>query len=512
MTHRVQLIALVALLLVGGIASVLYKHFALGFPINPAELETVWTVEAKISFRGNGDPITVRLRLPDSVRPPITTAEPLQGDYRFSIMDQDGMRLARWRADGSTEEQVLRLRFTDKPDQHPAPDAPESDPQFTDLPEALASEADALLAQLIDDELSHEAVVARVLTTVNVANNSSVLALLGSDRSRLAKVNLAVDLLRRSGVHAQPVRAIQLLDDGSRSQPLRNLLEIYDNTQERWRLWDDREAKPLSRSKVLIFGREGEPLLDVFGGSNSTIQFASLREQRGAFQAAVDEGRLQNNVLVDFSIYSLPLADQSAFKLLLLIPVGAMVVVLLRNIVGIRTSGTFMPVLIAMAFQQTTLLTGLILFVVVVGMGLLVRSYLSRLNLLLVPRIAAVLVTVIIIYAAIGISSYKMGLDWGLKVTFFPMIILSWTIERMSILWEEEGPREVLIQGGGSLITAVLAYLLMSNRLMGDILFLYPELLLVVLAIVIMLGRYSGYRLTELRRFEPMERYLSEHR
>ncbi len=56
-----------------------------------------------------------------------------------------------------------------------------------------------------------------------------------------------------------------------------------------------------------------------------------------------------------------------------------------------------------------------------------------------------------------------MGLSAGLTVTFFPMIILAWTIERMSILWEEEGPKQVLIQGGGSLLTAVLAFLAMNN-------------------------------------------------
>jgi hypothetical protein len=503
MTHRMQLIVLVTVLLLAGIASVLYKHYALGFPINPAEVETVWTVEARIAFKGNGDPITVRLRLPDSVRPPITTAQPREGDYRFSIIEQDGQRLARWRADGSLGEQVLRLRFTDNPDQHRSGLPGVLNPP-TELPEALSSEAQGLVAQLQTNQPTHAQLVARTLNLVNVGNDPTVLLLLGSDRSRLAKVNLAVDLLRRAGVPAQVVRGVELMDN-ARNQSLRSLLEVHDG--ERWHIWDDREAKRLPHRQVLILGREGEPMLDVFGGTNSSIQFATLREQRGAFQAAVDAGRLQSNVLVDFSIYSLPLADQSAFKLLLMIPIGALVVVLLRNIVGLRTSGTFMPVLIALAFQQTTLLVGVMLFLVVVGIGLLARSYLSRLNLLLVPRIAAVLVTVIVIYGAIGIVSHKLGMDAGLRVMLFPMVILSWTIERMSILWEEDGPREVFIQGGGSLITAVLAYLLMSNRLLGDILFLYPELLLVVLAIVIMLGRYSGYRLTELRRFEPMERY-----
>ena len=142
----------------------------------------------------------------------------------------------------------------------------------------------------------------------------------------------------------------------------------------------------------------------------------------------------------------------------------------------------------------------------VVGVGLIMRSYLSRLNLLLVPRIASVLVFVIIIYAAIGILSFKMGWDWGLKVTFFPMIILSWTIERMSILWDEEGGHEVFIQSVGSLLTASLAYLLMSNSTIADTIFLFPEILLIVLAVIIAIGSYSGYRLSDLRRFEPMER------
>ena len=68
-----------------------------------------------------------------------------------------------------------------------------------------------------------------------------------------------------------------------------------------------------------------------------------LREQRAAFLNAVENAQNQHSVLVDFSIYSLPVAQQSTFKLLLLMPLGALVVVILRNLVGLRTSGTFMP-------------------------------------------------------------------------------------------------------------------------------------------------------------------------
>ncbi len=204
------------------------------------------------------------------------------------------------------------------------------------------------------------------------------------------------------------------------------------------------------------------------------------------------------------SLYNLPIAEQGMFKLIMLLPVGALVVVLLRVLIGIRTSGTFMPILIALAFLQTELLPGLVSFISVIAVGLFIRSYLSQLNLLLVARIATLVILVIAIISLFSIISYRLGLIQGLTITFFPMIILAWTIERMSIIWEEEGPKEVFIQGGGSLLVAVLAYQLMSLDVVEHLAFNFPEVHLVTLALILLVGRYTGYRLLELRRFSQM--------
>jgi hypothetical protein len=75
----------------------------------------------------------------------------------------------------------------------------------------------------------------------------------------------------------------------------------------------------------------------------------------------------------------------------------------------------------------------------------------------------------------------------------------------MSILWEEEGLREVFIQGGGSLLVAVLTYLVMMSRIAQHLTFNFPELLLVVLGIILVVGQYTGYRLTELYRFRHLQ-------
>ncbi|TVQ72940.1 MAG: gonadoliberin III, partial [Oceanospirillales bacterium] len=173
-------------------------------------------------------------------------------------------------------------------------------------------------------------------------------------------------------------------------------------------------------------------------------------------------------------------------------------------LIGLKTSGTFMPILIALAFLQTSLGLGLISFISIVAMGLVIRTWLSRLNLLLVSRIATLVVLVVFLVSLLSLVGYQLGFSTGMTITFFPMIIIAWTIERMSILWEEEGPKEVLVQGGGSLFVAVLAYLVMQLPVLGHLTFNFPELNFVILAVIMLMGQYTGYKLSELRRFRAM--------
>jgi len=254
---------------------------------------------------------------------------------------------------------------------------------------------------------------------------------------------------------------------------------------------------------LLLWEAAGEAVLEVEGAVNSRVTFSMLSHYQPALVPDLRD-QFHDETLLNFSIHSLPLEEQALFQTILLIPIGALVVVLLRILVGIKTSGTFMPVLIALAFIQTSLVTGLIGFLLIVAVGLVIRSYLSYLNLLLVARVTAVIITVIGIISLFSVLSYRFGLNAGLTITFFPMIILSWTIERMSIIWEEEGPKQVLVQGGGSLLTAVLAYLAMNNPLIRHLTFNFLGVQLVLMALILLLGNYTGYRLLELRRFKPM--------
>ena len=308
-------------------------------------------------------------------------------------------------------------------------------------------------------------------------------------------------ILALAGVPARVVHGIALKEQKERL-PVVHWLEIYN--KKWWQAIDPVTGAPGIPDNYLAWWRGPLPMARLTGGSDLHVTLSVTRELEAAINTAVVRGQIKKPLLLKFSLLSLPIHSQQVYRILLMVPVGGFLLVILRNIIGISTFGTFMPVLIALAFRETQLLWGIVFFSSLVALGLTIRFYLDRLKLLLVPRLAAVLIVVVILMALMSIFTNRLGIERGLSVALFPMVILTMTIERMSIVWEERGPYEAIKQGLGSLLAAALAYLVMHNREVQHLFFVFPELLLVLLAATLLLGRYSGYRLVELLRFKVL--------
>lgn len=511
MSARVQLYIVVFILISLGLGLTVYKNQKLGFPLMPGAKDKYWVVEAKLSFEATGGPVQVSLAIPtgtDNLQ--IVDEQHVCPWYGFSRQVEDGQLRGVFskRSAVGPQEIYYQVRVAER--FQPAPDIRTEKPQrpfppsledrylnaakaFNDFIRGMSSDPRTFTTQLIlrlNDPHSLNAI-------------ASAKALQDLYSSSVEKADLIIDLLHLEGIPARINKGFYL-GEGKRYADLQYAIEIYDG--ESWENFDINTGTMGLPDNFLVWQRSGDGLLDVFGARNSVLSFSTLSEMLPGTALAITKGEHANSPMVDFSIYSLPIEIQNVFKLLLLTPVGALIIVLMRNVVGFRTSGTFLPVLIALSFRQTELIPGLIIFVLVVSIGLAFRAYLSRLNLLLVPRLSAVVIIVITMMAFLSIFSYKLGIMGGLKVTFFPIIILSWTVERMSVLWEEDGPKEVMIQGLGSIIVAIVTYLVMGVRFVQHLSFAFPELILVVLAVILLIGQYNGYRLTELRRFIALER------
>lgn len=500
---RIMVVA--AVLSALGLGLCMYKVNKLGLPLAPDDSATVWTVEARGTFRGDGGPARVELAIPGQ----LPGFELLDEDFisaNFGVTQESDkvQRRALWTVRRARGTQVLYYRITVFGNGN-TPRHKDPFPGFPPVPsyeEPVKSAVEALLEQVRSESADIETFTRLLINRINSDRGNPVVEMLRNQSPRPAdRVNQLVSILAGARIPARVVWGLELTD-GVRDASLVPWLEVHDERQ--WISLNPVTGQSGYPQDFLIWAVGNQSIMHLDGGRQGELQFSIAKGQRDVVTIAHSRARAERSLVMDFSVFSLPVQTQNVYKILLTIPLGAFLVAFLRNVIGIKTFGTFMPILIALSFRETQLLWGIVLFSVIVSLGLAIRFYLERLHLLLVPRLSAVLVIVIMLMLAVSIISHSLGLDRGLSIALFPMVILAMTIERMSIVWEEHGAGDAIIQGAGSMAVAAAGFLLMSNEHAAYLVFVFPELLLVVLGATLMLGRYTGYRLTEFWRFRSL--------
>lgn len=503
--HKIYLFSFILIFI--SLSMVIYKVNFLGFPLFSQETKSVWNIEAKVTFDAQGDDVSISMVLPqEQTGLIIVNEESSSSNYGYTTSTLNNIKRGNWAKREVKGKETLYYSVDLIKDEQTLISKKEYNYNFAeiDIKKSQLQSAEAVLKDIYQRSANSLSFSALLVKEFNEESTSQSINMIKNDfmKSPLEKREAFVRMLSYNNFQVRPVDIIRL-EDGKRNIKIEPMFEVlYKNT---WRLFDIQKGEIDRTNDIFVWQSGSLSLLDAEGVQKSRVRFSVTENVISARQAVLTKDMKNQNALLDFSLFILPNASQNAFKLLLLVPLGALVVVILRVLVGLKTSGTFMPILLAMAFMQTQLLPGILMFILVVSIGLFVRFYLSYLNLLLVARISSVVIVVVAIMSFVAILAQKLDLEYATSITFFPMIILAWTIERMSIIWEEDGPKEVLEQGTGSLIVAVLAYFTMTNETLSFITFNFPEVLWAVLGVIILLGRYNGYRLSELYRFKSMD-------
>lgn len=504
---KTQFVLLLAVLSALGLGLFAYKAFWLGHPLAPQSYVPVWNLQARLAFDAKGRAVEALLKLPESTsRFTVSDEQFIHPGYGFTVAKDDlGNRRLSWTKRQASGKQTLYYRATlvrvrAKPPKFTGPPPVAVNPGWQG-PKLQA--AQALLAELKAKSAGSKSLISLLLKDLQEQRERRdyYRILLEPKAKNRQKMALAVKLLNLAGIPAREVHGVLLSQHDRRTVPLSHWPEAW--VDKKWTHFDPTTAQPDLSRDLLPWWRGPERLFSLAGGEKGKVTTSVSVGQLAARGAFTSLGR---GWLSRISLQSLPVDTQQVYRVLLVVPLGALVLVFLRNFVGIKTFGTFMPVLIALSFRETRLITGLVMFALVIAAGMAVRLYLDRLKLLVVPRLAAVLTVVVMIMIALSLITNQMGLVAGLSVALFPMVILTMTIERMSIVWDERGPGEALKQAGGSLFCASVAYVCMSSDLMTHVLFVFPELLLVLLAVTMASGRYTGFRLLELKRFKALTR------
>ena len=493
---------LIAILVVLGISVTAYQIFVLGIPVTEDATDDLWNVDAKVEFvASTKDPVKIQMFVPPLSRDYVSLNESfISNNYGVAVNRVDGNRKVTWSARRAKGNQTLyyRLVLTKR---YTGEKSKVKGPTFRDSIAVEGAEkvaAEALLAPIRQHSADVETFIGEAIKRVNNLNDDNVKLLLAGDPSPGHKAKIVELVLSIAHVPVEKVHTIRLVADQPQMPEL--WLRSFNGTD--WLYFNPETGEQGLPTDRLLWWTGDENLITVDGGKKANVTFSLNNSEMNAIRLAklTDENTDAN--FLEYSLYGLPLQTQQTFMIMVMIPIGVLVILILRNLIGIQTLGTFTPVLIALAFRETQLGFGIMLFTVITALGLSLRSYLEHLKLQMLPRLSVVLTFVVVLIAAISLFSHKLGLERGLSVALFPMVILTMTIERLSITWEERGSGHAMKVAIGTLFAASLAHLIMSVPELVYFVFTFPAILLILVGFMLAMGRYRGYRLTELVRFK----------
>ncbi len=509
----------------------LTRHAVLGPAIDGPRGLSAWKVTFVASGRLRGDDVSITLLLPPDFRHQHIFDEQFQSSdliNRTTRGNDVTSRQVSWRRAGPANAGPVRLSYSfrcllgmHQPTEHmkqrthqidggsggdtlrPSPLIQSDQDPIRRLASELTVEgqAQADMARAFYDR------VRELETEPTLASQSAVDCLHAGRGDSGGKSRLLVALCRNRGIHARLLTGLLLSPE-------------HDPALHHWaEAWVNGHWLPMDPIRG-VFGSQHFPTNylvlhlgddDFFHGRGMQRGFVAQNLQDANDLGEDEPPSLLRTWLQQISLHALRPAEHQLVKILLLLPLGALIVAVFRTLIGVPTFGTFSPALIGIAFLDLNALKwGLIIFVGTVLVGWFFRKAIDRFHLLQVPRTAALLTLIVLFLLAVVVAASHFGILATQVIALFPLVILTHLVERFWTVESEDGTGASFRTLLGTMLVAVTISLALSPPVVSSWMFRYPETLGVVLAVNFLLGRYTGYRLSELIRFRDLADLLDE--
>ncbi len=513
----VFLLVLIPLSLMG------YKLYGLDYPLKGLMPVVSYQVELAMQLEGYGEDIRVRTFLPRSdSRQRIVKEVNASGRFVMEQQTEELNRLASWKAESVEGMQDIRYvyQIQTKQVRYELPGdlvIPQKYPKEL-IPYLKDEEGIQVTDPLIQQELDNiipdgERYLADVLSRIhrhlqdqfenrNFSGFTDALtALKLREASCNGKGRLFVAMARRLNIPARLVGGF-IMESGSK-RTSHQWVEVYVNGF--WVPFDtvnNHFAEIPANFLTLYYGDEA--LFRHSKNINFQYTFTTTKKMMPHYDTQEVLVGSVLNILNLYATFERVGISQDLLKVLLMIPIGALVTVVFRNVVGLETFGTFLPALIAAASRETGLLWGLVGFVLIILITAVIRKGLDWLQLLHSPKMAVILAVVVLVMMIMTVAGVNLGLFELAQMTLFPIAILAITAERFAIMTEEQGYFKSLHIMLMTAIVIAAAYAVMSSLFLQSMFLAFPELLFLVMALNIWLGKWVGMRLMEFYRFRHL--------
>lgn len=198
----------------------------------------------------------------------------------------------------------------------------------------------------------------------------------------------------------------------------------------------------------------------------------------------------------------------NSVTLILMLPVIATILSFSRQVIGMKAFGIVTPAMTTLSFLVLGLSYGLIIFSAILASGSLTRFLMRRFHLLYLPRMALVLTgasVAILLVFGLGAATNNTAIA---SFSIFPILILALLAEEFIALQFKAGAKSALTVTAWTLILSIGCYFIVSWQLLRTLFVSYPEIVLLAIPVNLLLGRWTGLRLTEYIRFRRLLRYM----
>lgn len=512
-----------AFLIIFPIGVLFYKSQVLNLSLIPQMVDDVWDVH--MSMKPKGDQFTFSFPIPKSGPGMRVSDEKIKSkDFEVFIDTNSDSSLATW---SSKEPIKRRVSYTARVDLKPlhyknipkdyTENYPRGFARYLKVPELLPEDVEAIttlesailegsedktslirkIYYYVEEEIQRNTDIKTIHETLNTGKGSP-----------LVKAKLFNVMARRNHV---PSRIVVMARMPSLKQSKDTKLRItYANEvylSGKWIPIDTNRGFFGERpDNFLMLHRNFEEVEKLISKKVVTYSFQAERARINKYNKAEFKKEIirSDSIFSKLSLYRLPLPMQTMFMTILLIPVGTLVLSLARNIIGIPTFGIFTPILLTLFFKETSFGFGMLFFFVTVLIGIFERYVLDKFYLLAVPRLSIILTLIIMLMLSYSFFSADIAFISQKHLAFFPIVIVTTIIERLSIQITEEGIVNTLKTLLGTLVIVVLVYSLYFINALEMFLFTNPELLLTVIGLLVLIGKYKGYRISEFLRFRDL--------
>jgi hypothetical protein len=182
---------------------------------------------------------------------------------------------------------------------------------------------------------------------------------------------------------------------------------------------------------------------------------------------------------------------------ILLVPLGALIVVVFRLTLGLRLLGPFRSILLAFAFLVTGVWIGLAFFTVTIAVLVAVRPLVQSLRLPYFGRVSVMLSLVAMLLVVVTLAGTWLGSPSLRGVAHFPIVVLCLVSEAVARAIKKEGVGTGVWRAAMTALAAVLVTGVASLGALRELLLRDPELMLAETAAIVVVSSFGAWRVLE---------------